>query len=590
MTSRRAASRLYLVFALLLSFLATTIHAQTVTGTLQGRVSDRSGAVLPGVTITIRNLETGLERVVTTDSQGFFNAPFLPLGRYRVSAELAGMGTMRRDNVPVQLNQTTVQEFVLDPSMEETITVNADAPRINVTDGEIKQTLQAEQITDVPSASQTSFLGLATLFSGYQENPTSGQNNPTLSSGSSVNFNGTGTRGATFQIDGVNNDDSSENQNRQGVALATIKSFQVLTNNFSSEFGRGYGSVVLVQTKSGTNSVDGEVYGYFQDAQYNELDALNKQRDKPEATRRQYGLAAGFPIVRDTLFTFVNADMVEDVGGAFATRGLFTAEDLALPRLTKGNDTPANRAFQDYILSFWPTGLTPNATNVASRAYTFPADRDWPDRDYSGRLDYNMNVSNNFTARYQKSTQKRETGELIIGENAFQDNRQSNFGLTWTGILSSDTVHEARYGLGLRSTNVNISAGNNTPVVRINNTGVPTFTILGNAGAFPINRNQRDQQLVYNISSARWDRHTLRAGLDIRQSQLNDLSDNFSRGFWTFSAACGGMPPEAIIQSSQCAPMPWTSPCDPRPSLPTERHVRSPKYRIRSGGTPWTSR
>jgi hypothetical protein len=101
----------------------------------------------------------------------------------------------------------------------------------------------------------SNFLSLAETFAGFQENPTGGQNNPTASAGSSVSFNGTGTRGTTFQINGVNNDDSSENQNRQGAALSTIKEFQVITNNFTAEFGRGFGAVVLVQTKSGTNNI-----------------------------------------------------------------------------------------------------------------------------------------------------------------------------------------------------------------------------------------------------------------------------------------------------------------------------------------------
>lgn len=534
------------VFLLLLALVAVPLYSQTVTGTMQGTITDRSGARLPGVTITVRNIETGLERIATTNSEGFFNATFLPVGRYRVVAELSGFAPMRRENVPVNLNQTTVQDFMIDPAMTETITVSADAPRINVTDGEVKQTMRSEEIMTMPAASQTNFLRLAEVFSGFQENPTAGQNNPTSSSGSSINFNGTGTRGATFQINGVNNDDSSENQHRQGVALATIKSFQVLTNSFSSEFGRGYGAVVLVQTKSGTNDLAGEVYGYFQDAKYNELNIFNKGRAKPDAYNRQYGIVAGFPVVRDTLFAFLHGDIVDNQGSAFATRGVFTAADLALPRLTLGNDTPENRAWQNAILARWPTGLTPNAPSVATRAYTYPQGFDRPLGDYSGRLDWNLSANNNINARYQKSEQTFDNEELIIGEATQQDNRQSNIGVTWTGILSSDTVQEARYGLGIRSTNVGIRAGNDTPIVRFasSDVGFPSnvsFTTLGSAGAFPITRNQRDQQFVYNISSARWANHTLKAGTDIRMVQLNDLADNFSRGFWTFERTCGGV-------------------------------------------------
>ena len=305
---------------------------QTVTGTLNGNVTDRSGGSLPGVTVTIRNMETSLERVVLTSAEGFYNAPFLPVGKYTVTAELSGFGQMTRQNVPVELNQTTVQDFVLDPAISETVTVIADAPRINVTDGEIKQTMREQEIMTIPQGNQTSFLALASTFSGYQENPSSGQDNPTLSSGSSANFNGAGTRGTTFQINGVNNDDSSENQQRQGVALATIKSFQVLSNSFSAEFGRGYGAVVLVQTKSGTNNLAGEVYGYAQDAGWNEKHTLEQALPKPNNYRRQFGATVGFPILRDKLFLFGNYDEVDRQGDVIATRAFWLPSDLAQPR------------------------------------------------------------------------------------------------------------------------------------------------------------------------------------------------------------------------------------------------------------------
>ena len=542
MASGRITSRVLVAFALV-TLVSLPLTAQTVTGTINGTITDRTGGALPGVTVTMRNMETGLERTVVTNEAGFFNAPFLPTGPYVVSAELTGLGSARRENVPVNLNQTTVQDFAIDPQVSETITVNADAPRINVSDGEVKQTMRSSEIMSLPQGNQTNFLGLAAAFAGYQEPPpafAASQDNPTLSVGSSVNFNGAGTRGTSFQINGVNNDDSSENQQRQGVALATIKSFQVLSNSFSAEFGRGYGAVVLVQTKSGTNDLAGEIYAYGQDGQWNARNILTASSvARPENYRRQYGMTAGFPIMRDKLFTFINVDEVDNKGEAIATKGLPLPSDFSGPRLSLGNDTPANRAWQDMILARFPQGAVPNAPQIDARQFQYPQFFDRPQRDYSGRLDYNFTLSNNLTGRYQRSNQEFANGEVIIGEQTFQHNQQSNFGLTWTNTLSSNTVQEFRYGLGLRSTNVDINAGNDTPVVRFG--GITNGPILGNAGAFPINRDQRDQQLVYNISSARWANHTLKVGTDIRRSRLDDRAHNFNRGFWNFTTACGGV-------------------------------------------------
>ena len=529
--------KLVLVLSLIL---AVPALAQTVTGTIQGTVTDRSGGVLPGVTVTIRNAETGLTRVVVTNEAGFFNAPFLPLGMYTVGAELAGFGSSRRSDVRVDLNQTTMQDFLLDPAITESVTVTADAPRINVSDGEVKQTMRSEEIMSIPQGNQTNFLGLASSFSGFAENPTPGSaNNPTLSVGSSINFNGTGTRGATFQIDGVNNDDSSENQNRQGVALATIKSLQVLTNSFSAEFGRGYGAVVLVQTKSGTNDIKGEVYGYAQDNKYNEKFFLQAAQPKPQNYRRQAGFAVGFPIMRDRLFAFVHADRVDSQGDVVVTRALFLPSDLTLPRLSLNNNTPENRAWQDSIMARFPAGVSPNAPSLSNRAYQYAQAFDFPDEDYSARVDWNASPANTVTGRYQRTHLIRDNGELIVGEQTKQDNRASNFGLTWTNVLSSNTVQEVRYGLGLRSTNVDIKAGNDVPIVRF--AGISFGPIIGNAGAYPINRNQRDQQFVYNLSTSRWAAHTLKVGTDIRRGNLDDRASSNTRGFWNFTTACGGV-------------------------------------------------
>ncbi|HEX6085023.1 MAG TPA: carboxypeptidase regulatory-like domain-containing protein [Thermoanaerobaculia bacterium] len=532
-------SRLALVVFLTL-VLALPALAQMVTGTIQGTVSDSSGGVLPGVTVTIRNAETGLQRVVVTNEAGFFNAPFLPIGRYEVHAELSGFGAARRSDVRVDLNQTTVQDFILDPAVTEAVTVTADAPRINVSDGEIKQTIRSSEIMAIPQSNQTSFLGLAATLAGYQEgNPTGANDNPTLSVGSSANFNGAGTRGTTFQINGVNNDDSSENQHRQGVALATIASFQVLSNSYSAEFGRGYGAVVLVQTKSGTNNVGGEIYGYGQDGQWNTKKFFERAQPLPDNYRRQFGATAGFPLIRDTLFGFVHYDRTQFKGNTIVSRPLILASDMALPRLTLGNDTPQNRAFQDAILGRFPQGLTPNAPAISARAYQYPQFANNPDSDWSVRLDWNAGNAHNVNARYQRSAQKRENAELIIGEQTLQDNEQSNFGITWTNVLGTSTVQEARYGIGIRSTNVNILAGNDTPIVRF--AGLTPGTIIGNAGAYPINRDQQDHQLVYNFSTARWAKHTLKLGTDIRRSQLDDRASNNNRGFWNFTATCGGV-------------------------------------------------
>ncbi|HEY0365772.1 MAG TPA: carboxypeptidase-like regulatory domain-containing protein, partial [Pyrinomonadaceae bacterium] len=194
-------NRTLLICAALLFLVPAVAVAQTVTGTLQGTVSDSRGAVVPGADVVVRNMETGQERNLKTGGEGTYLASFLPLGRYTVTASGPGFSKVAQENIQVTLNQTRVVNFTLNPSsVTEAVVVTSDAAPINTTNAEIKGSLNAQEILDKPTLNQGSFLTLAETFTGFQENPTSGQNNPTASSGSSINFNGTGTRGATFQI------------------------------------------------------------------------------------------------------------------------------------------------------------------------------------------------------------------------------------------------------------------------------------------------------------------------------------------------------------------------------------------------------
>ena len=533
---------LLLALAALVSVPAPAL-SQTVTGTMQGVVTDQTGAVIPGASVTVLNVETGLQRELTTNDEGFYVSANLPIGKYKLTATAQNFGTAVREDVELQLNQTYVVNITLSPSVGETITVSTSEEPINTTNAEIKGRLTSQEILDKPTFNQGNFLTLAETFTGFQENPTSGQNNPTASSGSSINFNGTGTRGATFQINGVNNDDSSENQNRQGASLSTIKEFQVITNNFTAEFGRGYGAVVLVQTKSGTNGLHGDAYLYHNDSALNATNnVFTPGARKPVNRRNQYGFTAGFPMLRNKVFGFVSFDQVQNSGAGGYTRDIFLASERNPAnwfQQTPANNTAANRAFIQSVIDRFPSELVPNDPRNA-RTFTGQVGFDRPLKDYSGRLDWNPRASDNLFARWQYTRQVFDNEDIILGEATKQNNKQQNIGLTWTHLFTDTTVGEFRYGLGLRTTLVGIKAGNDTPIMRFVGTPV-AGSIIGNAGTFPINRWQTDHQFVYNLSTLFGSNHFFKAGTDIRRQQLDDVADNFSRGFWNFSATCNGV-------------------------------------------------
>lgn len=522
-----------------LSFVSAS--AQTVSGTLRGTITDSNGAAVPNATVTVTSTETGLERTATASGEGVYNFAFLPIGSYRIVATRTDFNKVTQESIRVTLNETTVINIKLDPSVSGEVTVTDERAPINTTDGQIAQSLTSDRILERPVANQGNFLTLAETFTGYQENPTTGQNNSQSSSGSSVNFNGTGTRGATFQINGVNNDDSSENQNRQGASLATIKEFQVISNNFTAEFGRGYGAVVLVQTLSGTNNVKGSAYWYNNNQA---LNARNHLSFLPKAVfrRNQFGGVVGLPIVKDKFFTFLSIDEVRNSGANNITRDIPTAFERNPAnwfQLAPQNDTPANRAFIQSVMARFD-GLTPNSPSRSPRAWEGISAFSFPANDYSARVDWNATTKDTLWARWQYTRQVITADDVVVGERADQNNKQQNYGLNWTHIFSNNVVGEFRYGLGLRNTLVNIAAGNDTPILRFTNPfNVSTGTIIGNAGSLPIQRYQTDHQFVYNLS---WiaGNHFMKMGTDIRRQNLDDLADSNSRGSWNFSGQCNG--------------------------------------------------
>ncbi len=238
----------------------------------------------------------------------------------------------------------------------------------------------------------------------------------------------------------------------------------------------------------------------------------------------------------------MSLDHVENTGANNFVRDIFLPSERNPANWflqTPANNTAANRAFIQSVLDRFPAELLPNDPRSV-RTFAGQQGFDFPARDYSGRFDWNPRQSDNVFGRWQYTRQRFVADDIIKGERADQNNKQQNFGLTWTHLFSTKTVGEFRYGLGLRTTLVNIAAGNNTPIIRFTNPVPISGTIIGNAGAFPIQRYQTDNQFVYNITTL-FGNHYIKAGMDIRRQRLDDLADNFSRGFYTFSTSCNGI-------------------------------------------------
>jgi hypothetical protein len=532
------------------AFFSIAALAQTVTGGLDGHLTDPAGGAVPGAEVVARDSVTGVERSTRTNDTGYFSIPFVPIGTYDVTVAMKGFATTTVKDNDVTLNKVTTVNLVLQVSaVQQSVTVTETTLPIDVSSGEIRRGLDNTMIEDLPVGGRD-FRSMMTYLPGFQSNPTAGQNNYTLSSGSSVSFNGTGTRGASFMTDGIGNDDYSENQNRQQVNVQTIREFQVLTNSFSAEFGRALGAVVLVNTKSGTNAFHGDAYWFYTNSAFNSRDYFSNANGmkynnqgqlvpvsaKASNKTDRLGFTSGGPIKQNKLFYFGSFERYWAPGATLLTTYLIPQQYLTPAVDPSLPNAAADAAWVKSVAARFPTGLTPNAPSISPYAWQGPVPNSRHDHDYTARMDYHPSDRDLIYGRYQWSTfYSGRLSEPVKGENVVQNHDFENVGLTWTHVFSPNVVGEARAGYGRRNINVSfLDPADSPPIIRWSISGFSN--IMGNASGYPIRRVQNDFQYVYNLS---WivGKQTFKFGTDIRRTQLNDMTQNYNRGYYTFSTA-----------------------------------------------------
>src|SRR3954465_1262770 len=290
------------VLAVLL--LALPASAQQGTTELRGRVLDAQGAVLPGVTVVVRNQETGMVRDTVSGQDGTFIASGLVPGTYQLAAELQGFKKFERKDLRLEVGKTSSIAVSMSVGrIEETLTVKGASPIVDVTSKEIGGNITSETLVRLPSVNGN-FVGFVGLLPGIV---------PSISTESfgsdSISANGQDPRNNNYMLDGGNNNDDVIGQ-RAGTQARTpieaIQEFQVITGQYDAEFGRTSGAIVNAVTKAGTNQVSGSAFGFFQDGSLTTKDFFAKEKGlaKPDTQYQRWGGTVGGPIVKDKLHFF----------------------------------------------------------------------------------------------------------------------------------------------------------------------------------------------------------------------------------------------------------------------------------------------
>ncbi len=293
---------LFIALVFLLSWPITS-QAQTASGNLEGRVIDSSNSALPGVTVIATNSATGVTRSDVTGDDGSYRFAAIPVGTYKVSAELSGFGKLIMTDVVVNVASTRMLDLTLkQAAVEESITVTAEAPLVADT-ASIGTVVSRKELENLPLNGRQ-FANLGSLAPGTQLSVNS---DPTKPGQLTIAMNGGSGRNVNFIIDGGDNTDDTIGGALQNFNLEAVQEFNIQTQQYKAEYGRTTGGVLTVVTKTGTNQFEGSAYGFFRDKSLNdksrseELAGISKQAYQ----RKQYGLSFGGPIVRDRAHFFM---------------------------------------------------------------------------------------------------------------------------------------------------------------------------------------------------------------------------------------------------------------------------------------------
>jgi hypothetical protein len=302
-------SRSLLLVGFLVLLLPNLLFAQTNAGSLSGRVSDGSGAALPGVTLTATNASTGFNRTVISETDGSYRFASLPIGTYDVTADLAGFGSLTTKNVEVNVStDRTLNVTLKQASVKEQITVTAASPLIETTPA-IGTVVSQREIANLPLNGRQ-FANLGSLAPGTTLSVNS---DPTKPGQLTIALNGGSGRNVNFLVDGGDNTDDTIGGALQNYNIEAVQEFNIQTQQYKAEYGRTTGGVLTVVTKTGTNDFEGSAYEFYRSKSLNEKTQTEKLNGsgKSPYRRDQYGASIGGPIIKDKIHFFATAERLE---------------------------------------------------------------------------------------------------------------------------------------------------------------------------------------------------------------------------------------------------------------------------------------
>ena len=481
---------------------------QEVTAAVNGQVTDPSGAVIANAAITATDVNRGSKFTTKSDAAGEYELPRLPVGTYTLQAEAPGFETVVHSAFTLVLNQAARINFAMPVGkVSEVVKVTASGPLLQEESTEISTVIDAATNVELPLASRN-YLQLTLLAPGVTTaNPASMQQAQRIDTAEEPYVNGNRAQDNNYLLDGMDNNQTSDNLVAYTPSPDAIEEFNMITQNAPAEFGNFQGGIVNVTTKAGTNEFHGDVFEFFRNDFLNANNWFNKLENveagsdvapRPGMRWNMYGFTLGGPIIRQKLFFFTDyqgqrfeqyadssfsaftaseragdfGQLCTDpsVGGTFDANGNCTGGTQVVDPYT-GANIPYNR-LQDYINSDTDPSLTalynsgtgkvfqnllsspyyPSVSSLTNSTilnnFVFSTRTPLNVDQGDARVDWNISPENHLFARYSQELQQNNpvNSLLSISVNNGQADIQSGV-IDWTHTFNSHLVNDGRFGV-----------------------------------------------------------------------------------------------------------------------------------------------
>jgi hypothetical protein len=523
--------------------LSAGARAQVTTGAILGMVTDSSGGVIPGVVISIVNVETGVSRAVLTDEAGRYSVPQLPLGTYKATADQPGFHSVVRSGILITVGREAVVDFVLQVgAVDEVVSVTGEVPLIETTSSSVSGLINPTQMRELPlnarSYEQFAFLQPNVYQERNETDVTNTGFAPKISAG------GMRTAYNIYLEDGIDIADTTGqtpgSAAGQLMGIETLQEFRVLTSNYAAQYGNAIGAVIEVASRGGTNKLHGSLFEFLRN---DVLDARSFfDTSKPPYRRNQFGGTVGGAIRKDRLFFFSSYEAMRQRLTTTETVFVPTAEAHMgiLPDPTDPSKKVAIPLSADVkrYLDIYPVAQVDLGSGIGT--YRFPFKGKTREDFFSGRIDYHHSNNVSYFGRYRVDDTDlvhRKCATCIDPWAEGLTSRNHMFSLGETRILSTNLINDFRFGFVRYTPETRLALTGPDPMIQFPSSyaaGIISFTTgfgssgqglasLGTLGRGFEKQHGNTFEWLDNLSYVKG-AHTLKMGANIERMQDNVLN------------------------------------------------------------------